>query len=114
MGRDERGSNNRWDVNQWTFHGAFTLKTINTTLSDSKMPPFVKGNHWLVGSFGRGRLQMEESGHHSLHDTSCWSRANCAPYSVRAQPWGGGVRAALVGALPAGIGKVVSILTTSL
>ena len=37
-----------------TFAGAFTLKTINATFSDSEMSPFVKGNHWQANSFGRG------------------------------------------------------------
>ena len=34
-----------WDMNLLTFDGAFKLKTINATCSDSEMPPCVKGNH---------------------------------------------------------------------
>lgn len=93
------GSNVQWGMNQLTFDDTFNPKVINTPFSDSKMPPFVKEDHWLVNSFEGGRIQMEESGKHSPHKTSCWLRADRVLILCMLSPWRG--QAALLGVLPA-------------
>lgn len=38
---------------QLTFDETLNAEIINNIFSEAKMPPFVKGNQWLVKSFGR-------------------------------------------------------------
>lgn len=69
-------------MNQPALDGT-SSRTTTSTPSDTKMPPSVKGSHWLVGSLGEeGCRWVEGSGKHGLRTSSCWPRS-CACSALR-------------------------------